>query len=851
MRFKPSLVALATASVLGFSTISSAAAAIIKGQVKDSNNDPVAGAIIKVEGLSRTATTDADGNYVLDFSDQESESHIHLHVYSPSHLHGDNDLGFISQDQTIDFTLISVTFENVVVTANALETSVLESITPVTVLGEEELRKRQAATLGETLKMVPGVHSTYFAGVAASPIIRGNDGPRVKVIQNGLDVSDVSRVGPDHAVATDTSSATQVEVLRGPATLQYGSGAIGGVVNVVDNRIPSSVPSETEGEAEVRYGSVNEEQFAKFNLTTGTGNWAFHLDAFSRESEDIDIPGFAELVPDEGEEPGVIEGSAVDTDNIVGGLSYVGESGYLGFSVQQMNNFYGVPGHAHGHGDEHGHDDHDDEMAGEEAEEMVNIDAALDRYQLSGKWYSPIDGITSIDLNAAYSEYEHVELENGEVGTRFANDTLESRVDIIHEDIAGWHGVVGLQYVNSDYVADGEEAFSPPSETDSFALFVIEEKRIEDVTLQFGARLERTEYSADDISIGLELGEHHDEEDHDDDHDGDHDDHDHDDHEGEHDGEEMQDFSFDDYAFTSFSASFGANWHYAEGKSLALSVSRSERAPSSQELFSGGAHLAVSTYELGLLFDLDEDGELSDQLRSPSEETSNNIDITWRHFHGAWGLSASVFYSDIDDYIYQRDTGFVFADEHDDHGDDHDDDHGDEHDDEHGDEHDDEHGDEHGDEHEDEGFPVLAFQQSDATLYGFEFDGHYDINQKFRVSLFGDYIRAKIDGGDLPRIPPLRLGSSLRYQWQGWDADVEAIWYDDQDKTADFEEATDGYTLVNLGVNYTTQMADMEWQLFMRADNVFDEDARVHTSFLKDDAPLPGRNIQLGIRAYF
>lgn len=846
MKFRPSLLAVATASVLGFSASSSVYAAVIQGQVKDSNNNPVVSATIKIEGTSKTVFTDENGQYSIDLSDKESESHIHIHVYSASHLHGDNDLGFVEEDQTVNFTLIPVIFENVLVTANALGTSVLESITPVTVLGEETLRKRQAATLGETLKMTPGVHSTYFAGVASSPIIRGNDGPRVKIVQNGLDVADVSRVGPDHAVATDASSATQVEVLRGPATLQYGSGAIGGVVNVVDQRIPTYVPSETEGEAEIRYATVNDEEFAKVNVTTGTGNWAFHLDAFTRETDDIEIPGFAEFDPDDDAEFGVIEGSAVDTDNIVGGLSYIGESGYLGFSVQQMNNFYGVPGHAHGHGDEHGHDDdhdedHDDDHGdehSEEAEEMVNIDASLDRYQLSGKWFSPMDGITSIALNAAYSEYEHTELENDEIGTQFANDGFETRVDIRHEDVAGWHGVVGLQYSNSDYTAIGEEAFTPPAETDSFALFVIEEKRIDDVTLQFGARLELCEYTADDVSIGLELGEHHD----------DHgDDHDHDD-----DHEELTDFSFDSYEFTSFSASFGANWHYAEGKALALSLSRSERAPSQQELFSGGAHLATSTYELGLVFDLDDDGELNSLLRSPSEEISNNIDITWRHFHESWGLSASVFYSDVENYIYQQDTGFEFADEHgDEHNDEHGDDHDEDHDDDHGDEDHDDHGDEHDDEHSDEGFPVLAFQQSDATLYGFEFDAHYDINTEFRVSLFGDYIRAKIDDDDLPRIPPLRLGSSLQYQWQGWDADIEAIWYDDQDKTAEFEKATDGYTLVNLGVNYTTQVADMEWQVFMRAENIFDEEARVHTSFLKDDAPLPGRNIQLGVRTYF
>ncbi|WP_240612717.1 TonB-dependent receptor [Alteromonas flava] len=836
MRFNKTTLAILTASAMGATVATNAMATVVQGTVLDVKGKPVEGATVKIEGTSRVVFTDATGQYRIDLTERESKSHLHLHVYSPNHVHGDNDLGYIDADTTVDFALKPVVFENVLVTANLLETSVLESITPVTVLGEKTLRKRQAATLGETLKFTPGVHSTYYAGVAASPVIRGNDGPRVKIVQNGLDVSDVSRIGPDHAVASDASSATQVEVLRGPATLQYGSGAIGGVVNVVDNRIPSYVPVGIEGEAEVRYATVNEEKFGKIDLTTGSGNWAFHLDAFSRETNDIDVPGFAALEPEEDALVGIIEGSAVDTDNVVAGISYVGDAGFFGFSYQQMNNFYGVPGHAHAHGhdDEHGeeegHDEHDEEHSDEES---VNIDAKLDRYQWVGKWYSPIKGITSVEFMGAYSEYQHAEIEGDELGTQFANDALEGRIDIRHEDVGGWHGVFGLQYANSDYIANGEEAFTPPVETDAFSLFVIEEKRIDDFTFQLGARLERTEYQASDVEIDLAIADvDHSEHDHEDDHGDEHDD--------EHGEEHGQLFSFNTYDFTSFSASAGMNWHYSENSALALSVSRSERAPSQQELFSGGLHLASRTYELGLVFDFHEDGDLGTELRQPREEVSHNIDLTWRQFHEDWGFSASIFYSDVSDYIYQADTGLSFADEHEEHAED-----------EHMDDHDAEHMDEHGNEHDEDGYPILVFNQADAKLYGFEFEGHVDINQQLRLSAFGDYIRAKLDSDDLPRIPPLRLGASLDYQWQDLNADIEVVWYDDQDNTARFETATSGYTLLNAGINYTLLSNDMEWQFFARAENITDEEARVHTSFLKDEAPLPGRNFQVGVRTYF
>lgn len=749
-------------SSMAFSSLAN----VVSGTIKDTSGTPIVGAKIILEGSANTVYSDENGRYVLTLSEREQKNHAHLHVYSTKHQHTDKDLGTINEDITLDFSLTSVFTENIIVRATILETSLIESITPISVLDADKLRKRQAATLGETLKLTPGIHSTYFAGVAASPIIRGNDGPRVQVVQNGLNAGDVSRIGPDHAVASDTSSATQVEVLRGPATLQYGSGAIGGIVNIVDNRIPSEVPTELEGEAELRFGDANDERFGKIDLNVGAGNFAFHIDASTRETDEIDVLGFARTEPEEGDREGVIENSSVSTDSIVAGASYIEERGYIGLSVQRVNNFYGIPG-----------------------EEGVNLDAHTNRYQLASKYYSPIKGISEVSFTAAYTDYEHTELEGDEIGTIFTNEGVESRLDIQLEDVNGWHGVLGVQYFDFDTDAVGEEAFVPLVNSKQVALFILEEKKINDFTVQFGGRIERAEHSADDFSIES-LSEN---------------------------STGAVDFLYEDQEFNVFSLSAGTNWHYRDDESLSVSLSYSQRAPSAAELFSGGVHIATSTFELGLLYEVDEEGNLSEEFRSVEEEVSKNIDVTWRKFTPNFNVTASVFYTESDDYIFLSDTGLEFADE----------------------------------EGGDEGFPVLAFEQDDAQLYGFEFDINYKINDKLRANLFGDFIRAKLSSDELPRIPPLRIGASIDYTWNNWAADAEVIWYDEQTDTAPFETATDGYTLVNIGVSYKTGVAGADWKVFARLDNLTDEEARIHSSFLKDQAPLPGRNFQLGIRTYF
>jgi len=807
-------------------------ATTVTGKVTDTAGQPVAGAEVKIEGSRRVAYTDENGVYRFD---DMKQPHIHLHVYSSNFIHGDNDLGDVDTDQNVDFVLKPASVENIVVTANALQSSVLESVTPVTVIGAEKLRKIEAPTLGETLKNAPGVHSTYFGPVSSSPVIRGNDGPRVKIVQNGLDVSDVSRVGPDHNVATSLASATQVEVLRGPATLQYGSGAIGGVVNVVDKRIPQYQLDGVEGEAETSYSTVNNGSYTRADVTGGSGNIVWHVDGFYRDTDNADIPGFASIDPDEDEPNGELESSAMETRNVVAGLSYVAEEGYFGFAVEQLDNEYGVPGHSHGHEDEHDeHDEEHDELdgnhedeehegeEGEEGEEVVLLDVDMTRYQAAGEWHSPIQGLTNLKFAAAYTDYQHAEIEDGEPGTVFTNESSDIRLSAYHEEVNGWHGVFGVQFNHSDYNAVGEEAFTPGNSTSSYALYVIEQKNVGDVTFELGGRLERTTLDADASEIELEVlheaheGEEHDEE-----------------HEGEEHEEHAIAFNFPDYDFTSVSLSAGANWEYQEGHSIAVTLSRSERAPSQQELFSAGQHLATQSYEVGLVFDMDDEGHIEETLKGVKEEVSTNLDLTFRKFTGDWGYSVSFFYNQADDYIYQTSTGLIALTEHEEHDED---------------EAVEEEHDEHGNE---EGLPVYYFQQADADIWGFEAETYVDLSDSLRLTVFGDYIRAEVEDDNLPRTPPMRFGSELSYVNDGLSADVGFTWYDEQNNVALFETTTDGYTLVNASVQYEFATQNIDWVVFARGDNLTDEEARVHTSFLKDQAPLPGRNFTMGVRALF
>jgi len=787
----------------------------ISGVILDANGKAVAKAQVSVVNTKYKAITDENGQFIFN---DISAGKVELHVSGKNFSHVNEYFTVIDQDlNNVTISMRSTVMEVIDIYATPLHSSSIESALPVNVISGDELRLKQASTLGETLKNEVGVHSSYFGPVSSSPIIRGMDGPRVLITQNGLDVGDASRVGPDHAVSAEAGTAQQVEVLRGPSTLFYGSGAIGGVVNVVDNRVPTSIDNQVD--YLLKHNDVADESEATLNINTGYKHLAVHFDAFWRESNDYKIPGYAmaedshdedehdeETHEGEHEEEqikGILENSASKSSGFTVGSSYLFDSGYVGVSYGRMARTYGIPGHAHS--------EHDDETL-EDAGGAVFGDLVQDRYQLLSEISFDDSFINRVMSKAAYTDYQHQEIEGGEVGTQFNNDMLETRFDLYHQAVNGWKGAWTLHYKDNDFKAIGEEAFTPPSSTESIAVAWLEEKHIDNVLWQLGVRVEHVELSASG-----EVDSH-------DDHSDDLDNH-----------NEEEETHFNKQSFTPISASLGAVWEYSTGYNLGFSVAFSQRAPSASELFSNGAHIGTNTYEVGALFTVHQESheeyhelhvELTDQ--NVELETAYNFDITWRKFEGNFGFVASAFYNHIDDYYYQANTGLFAEDGHEDH---------------------DESLEE---EHADEGLPVYVFQQNNVVMYGIEAELFYQITPSLKASMFTDYIHAKLtDGDNLPRIPPMRLGGQFNYITDEFSAELSATHYFKQSNTAELESETDGYTMIDANFSYFINDVGDDMVAFLKVNNITDEKARVHTSFLKDVSPLPARGFTLGIRGSF
>ncbi len=778
----------------------------VQGTVLNNEGHAVSGAAVKVMGTNNVAITNDQGLFTLEVKPGRYELHVVASHFVHENVHVEVTE---NKNKILRVSLDKSAIEIIDVSATPFHSSNIESALPISVLHGENLRMRQENTLGDTLSKEVGVHSNFHGGVASTPIIRGLDGPRVLVTQNGLDAGDASRVGPDHAVSAENSTTERIEVLRGPATLFYGSGAIGGVVNLVDERIPRS--TETKGEWLAEYNTNNEQTLVSGSFNHGLGNVAVHADGFYRDSDDYQVP----------EKNGVdeIANSAAESSGFTLGTSYLLDNGFVGLSFQNLDQEYGIPGHSHG----------DEEVA-------VLADLTQKRVQLLSELNFENNVIKSLKSKLAYTDYTHSELEVGVVGTTFDNETTEVRFELLHQDFFDWRGGLSFHYKESDFSAVGAEAFTPPSESNSIALAWIEERHFGDVLLQLGARIERTEVTAAQVRLPeLELFEDH----------GEHDEHDsHDSHEhGSHDHDEhtsqgmTRNFEVE-HIFTPVSLSAGLVWDFTDGYNLGFSLSHSQRAPSASELLSFGPHIGTRAYEVGALFSLHGDDEHDEAAHFAltehdiEMETSSNIDLSLRKFKGDVGFIFNAFYNQINDYYYEQATGFSAGDGHDHSGHDHGG-----------------HGEEGEEEHT---LPLFVFTAQDVTLHGFEAQAVWQITDEFSWRVQGDIIRASLDaGGELPRTPPARISTEFSYQGESISADLFISNYFEQTRTAVLESSTDSYVMVDANINYHFTLGQHDLAVYLKAKNLTDEYAQVHTSFLKDLTPLAGRSIALGIRGSF
>lgn len=430
----------------------------------------------------------------------------------------------------------AVTLEPITVTATPLEQEELHIAQPVEVLKGEKLRRRQALTIGETLAREPGITGSDFGLGASRPIIRGLGGSRVRLLEGGIGSLDLSYLSPDHAVTIDPFQASQIEVLKGPATLLYGSGAIGGIVNVVTNRIPTQVPEKPTARADFRFNSATLERTGGGALEAGFGPLALHFDGIKTRTSDYTIPGFASLPPSPGESPGTVPNSDTDTENIAGGASYVGEKGYLGTAVAHFGTNYGIP------------------PSGEESGTRIDLDQL--RYDIALELQNPFPGAERLKARLGHVDYKHQEIEgSGEVATTFLNNAYEGRLELLHNPLLDFRGALGVQVLHQDTSAQGEETLTPPVVGRSVGTFLVEERDLERWHFELGTRFENTDYTP-----------------------------------------EIEDLARN---FNVYSISGGTTWSFAEGYSAGLSLTRSQQAPTIDALYNFGPHLATLTFEVG------------------------------------------------------------------------------------------------------------------------------------------------------------------------------------------------------------------------------------------------------------
>ncbi|WP_144392389.1 TonB-dependent receptor domain-containing protein [Pleionea sediminis] len=762
---------------------SNAFAAKFSGQLVNHQNQPLTDTLVKVRGSDLSQTTDANGKFIFDLP--PGQYTLDIKAGQQGHFHQS-----ISVDENSEVKVIHVDVQHerkVVITANPLEHTKLDMAAPAIVMSGDELIKKRAASIGDMLQLEPGMSVSSFGPSVSRPIIRGLSGGRVLMTTNQMSVQDASTTSADHDVSLEPLLANQIEVLKGPATLLYGSGAIGGVVNVTDNRINPEGALETNGGIEARFGdSATGEESIVATITGGTESFAWHFDAFSSKFNDIEIPGEAESEAlheaegheeheeHEGEEHeeesrGVLENSRSESDGASIGLTWNGTWGYFGLSVNQIDKLYGVPGHAHGEEHAEGGEAHEEEHEGEEHEEGVFIDLEQTRWDIQGQINQPFSNIDEWFIGWSYTDYQHVELEGEEIGTMFDNEAMELRSYMKHSPLNNWEGIWGLQYSDRDFSAIGDEAFVPPSQTQSGAIFLVEEKRFGDWKLELGARLESQSVKID--------------------------------------GESEKDFA-------TTSLSIGSVYNFSKNRKFAINLSQAERAPTAEELFSFGEHAATQTFELG--------------NANLDKEVSYNLDISWRFSSESMSSEINVYWNQFHDFIYGEflaNNGFitdrngqVVAIEED--------------------------------------LPIIRQTQDSASFRGLEIQINANIMESngfgLDLGLMADYLEAELDNGEyIPRIPPLKYGFSLQFTQDNFNADLNWTRFEDQEHIAQGELPTEGFDMLDLDVSYRLFSQNHEALFFFRAKNLLDEEARDHSSFLKDLAPRAGRNFLAGIRYQF
>ena len=657
----------------------------------------------------------------------------------------------------------ATTLDTIRIKAHPLEQTSKDFAVADTVVDQKRLAQG-AVTIGEALSGETGISSNQFGAGSSRPVIRGQDGPRVKILQNSSENIDVSTLSPDHAVTVDPALAKQVEVIRGPSTLLFGAGTVGGLVNVTDSKLPTAMPEKGyEGNATLRYNTGSDEKLATAGVTLGLGDQvALRVEGLKREANDYIAPDYVH----EGEKERRVDNTFAKGQTVNVGLSWIYDRGFTGISYSNRQDQYGLPGHSHEyeschlHGlslhcgehdhDEDEHDDHDHDHAHEAG---PWIDLKSERYDVRTELDDPFAGFKKLRAQASYTDYQHDEIEEDTIATRFKNKGYDGRLELVHNPLGAWEGVIGTQYGQQKLELTGEEAFLAPNTTKKWSVFALEHAQLNDVHVELAARVDQQKIDIDDSSKK-------------------------------------------DFDGSAFSVSGAANWEFAPNYKLSLVTSHQERLPLAQELYADGGHFATNTYELG-----------NDQL---SKEKSNNVELGFHYDDNTFDYHVHVYHNWFDDYIYAQTL----------------------------------------DRYKD--FRLVQYAQDKAKFYGAEAEAGYQISPIYKLSVFGDYVRGKIDNDNAPRVPAGRLGTKLNADFDDhWSGSAEYYHVFQQDKIAAYETDSQSYNMLNLGVAYSGNYSNVsDYRVFLNANNLLDDQVYQHASFLST-IPQVGRNFSVGVNFSF
>lgn len=717
--------------------------------------------------------------------------------------------------------------EEIIVTgARSLSSPDTPSATPVQILSGDDLAHRRQGGLGETLAGLPGVHLDNFGGGASRPVIRGQTLPRIEILSDGANLFDVSSVSPDHAITTDPLLLDGIEILRGPAASRYGGNAVNGAINLIDSKVPKTLPEGgLSGATELRFGTGDEEKTIVGRVTAGIGQFALHAEGARRKAENYDVPdsyGSDEL-----------RHSFAESTSYAFGASWITAKGYVGAAYSRMESEYGLPGHSHLNGVCHTHGldlhcvTHDgfDDPFGSPDSHTAYIKLRSDRVDVRADYDDLLPGFSHVRLRGSYTDYAHDEVDGPALFTRYTNDVWDGRVELTHKPILGFTGTLGAQYTDGTFsginvedlhvpLPDNAYGTVPPYYhlTEKVGLFLSERRSFGAIDVEIAARKDwRTIRVAKPrflFTVTPEMEAVYDEM--------------FGDYYGPNWKQAIEDETIESFLnrnpptrHNPFSASIGATWNIGDGFAAALSLGHTERATNVRELYARGNNLATNSYELGLAVGnpiLDEEGLSAEDVL----EATDSINLTFRKTGGPFEFEVGLFYQNVDDYVFARLIETETA----------------------------------------TGVPhnFLIYTAAEARFAGLDGQVSYAFDPSSRITIFGDYVDAELksENDNLPRIPPGRLGARYEGSFGPLSADLEYYRTFGQDRIASYETSTDGYNMLNATLSYRFDVSlGKSVEFYMRSTNLTNELAFSHTSFVKDQSPLRGRSIALGMRHQF